>query len=277
MKVAVIGRGFGSAVMAPAYAALGLDVNVVSSRDAAAVRQACAEADFVSIHSPPFQHLEHVMLALEAGRDVLCDKPFGRNADEARAMRDAARAAGVLHFLNFEFRAQPAWARARALIREGAIGELTHVSWTSFGNGLRGRPHGWLNDAALAGGWIGAYGSHAIDAIRYFFDRDIIDCGGIARTEIVFRPDDQGNPVRSTAEDGFSCWFALEGGGTANVDSGYATPVNLPTSTVLIGSKAAIAIDDEATLRVIHPQGEPEVIDRLRAAIRRVDGPASPN
>ena len=49
-----------------------------------------------------------MLRAVEAGKDVLCDKPFGKNGAEAREMRDAAKAAGVLHFLNFEFRQQPA-------------------------------------------------------------------------------------------------------------------------------------------------------------------------
>ena len=49
-------------------------------------------------------HLDHVTGAIEQGHAVLCDKPFGRNADEATEMRDRACEAGVLHFLNFEFR-----------------------------------------------------------------------------------------------------------------------------------------------------------------------------
>jgi len=261
MKVAVIGRGFGANVMAPAYRGLGCEVEVVPSRDEAAIARACAGADLVSIHSPPFQHREHVLAALAAGRDVLCDKPFGRNGAEARELRDAAKAAGVLHFLNFEFRAQPAWAKAQQLVASGAIGALTHISWTSFGNGMRGRPHGWLYDTDLAGGWIGAYGSHAIDAVRFFFGREIAGCGGLARTEIAFRPDGDGQQVRSTAEDSFSCWLTIEGGGTASIDTSYAAAVNIPAATVLFGSEAAISIDSDTRLRILRPKGEPEALD----------------
>ena len=88
------------------FASLGWDVEIVPSRDPDAVARACATADLVSVHSPPFQHREHVLAALAAGRAVLCDKPFGRNgADIERSTlwvnaegADAFRAAGVSLF-----------------------------------------------------------------------------------------------------------------------------------------------------------------------------------
>lgn len=261
MRVAVIGRGFGAGIMAPAYEGLGFQVEIVPSRDSEAVARACETADLVSIHSPPFQHREHVLAALAAGRDVLCDKPFGRNGAEAREMRDAAKAAGVLHFLNFEFRCQPAWDKARELIGEGAIGELVHVNWSSFGNGLRGREHGWLNDASLSGGWIGAYGSHVIDGLRYFFGKEVADCAGIARTETQFRPDGEGIQVRSTAEDSFSVWFAMKGGGTVSVDTGYSAAVNLPSSIQLLGSEGAVTIAGDSMVTLHRPREQPQTFD----------------
>jgi predicted dehydrogenase len=244
MRVAVIGRGFGKYAMAPAYTALGCEVDLVAARDAAAVEAACQSADLVSIHSPPFQHREHVLMALETGKPVLCDKPFGRDAAEAREMRDAARAAGVLHFLNYEFRCDPARAKARALIAEGAIGTLSHVSQTMFAAGLRGRPHGWLNDASLGGGWIGAYASHFIDGLRFYFGREVTDCGGLTRIETRERPDGDGRPVASTAEDSMSLWFTIAGGGSASLDTSFAATVNLPPVTYLVGSEGAIALGD---------------------------------
>ncbi len=171
MKVAIIGRGFGQNVMAPGFKSIGWDVEIVPSRDAAGVAAALAQPfDLIAVHSPPFQHREHVLAAIAAGRAVLCDKPFGANAAQAREMRDAAKAAGVLHFLNFEFRTQPARVRAKELVESGAIGTLTHISHSSFGNGFRQRPHGWLHDSGQAGGWIGAWGSHAVDSLRFAFD-----------------------------------------------------------------------------------------------------------
>ena len=118
MRVAVIGTGFGKHAAAPAYETLGFDVEVVSPRDDSAVQKAIAsDVDLVSVHSPPFMHLDHVTAAIDHGHAVLCDKPFGRNAAEAEAMRDRARDAGVLGFLNFEFRFNDAWSQAQGADR----------------------------------------------------------------------------------------------------------------------------------------------------------------
>jgi predicted dehydrogenase len=132
---------------------------VVSPRDGDAVKRVLAsDADLVSVHSPPFMHLDHVTGAIEQRHAVLCDKPFGRNADEATEMRDRAREAGVLRFLNFEFRCNESWPKVKQLAHAGGIGTPAHLNWTFFGNALRGRKCGWINDGDLGGGWIGAYG-----------------------------------------------------------------------------------------------------------------------
>jgi predicted dehydrogenase len=262
MKVLVVGNGFGRNAMAPAYAALGCEVEIISSRDSAAVAAACARGpDLVSIHAPPWQHEEYVLAAIAAGRDVLCDKPFGRNAAEALAMREAARDAGVLHFLNFEFRCQPSWTKAHALIAAGAIGKLTHAGFSSHGSGMRNRPHGWIFESELAGGWIGAYGTHLIDGLRWFFAAEVEDCGGLARAEVQIHPDEHCQPVRSSAEDGFTCWLRFADGGSASIDTSYAAAVALPSSLQLLGSEGAITIVNDTMLTVHRSTTAPEVFD----------------
>jgi len=169
VKDAVIGTGFGKHAAAPAYRSLGFDVEVVSPRDGDAVKRVLAsDADLVSVHSPPFMHLDHVTGAIEQRHAVLCDKPFGRNADEATEMRDRAREAGVLRFLNFEFRCNESWPKVKQLAHAGGIGTPAHLIWTFFGNALRGRKCGWINDGDLGGGWIddGVAVAAAMDRLR---------------------------------------------------------------------------------------------------------------
>ena len=159
VKDAVIGTGFGKHAAAPVARSLGFDVEVVGPRDGDAVKRVLAsDADLISVHSPPFMHLDQVTGAIEQRHAVLCDKPFGRNADEATEMRDRAREAGVLRFLNFEFRCNESWPKVKQLAHAGGIGTPAHLIWTFFGNALRGRKCGWINDGDLGGGWIGAYG-----------------------------------------------------------------------------------------------------------------------
>ena len=251
LKVLLIGTGFGERVVAPIYRELGAELAIVSPRDGEAVRAACARgADLVSVHSPPFLHLDHVMAALERGCAVLCDKPFGRDAAEARGMRDRAVQAGALHFLNFEFRRQPSRVRLKQLLADGAIGALRHVSWQFIGSGLRKQRHRWLFDAAQAGGWIGAYGSHAIDTLRWLFDDEIADCGGISRIETLSRPDRDGVEQPATAEDAFTAWFRMAHGGSVSFDTAYSTPIDLPHRLVLLGSEGALELIDEQIIEI---------------------------
>lgn len=261
MKVAVIGTGFGGRVVAPIYRDLGFDVDLVSARDTDGVRRAiAAPVDLVSIHSPPFLHLEHVMLALDHQRAVLCEKPLGLNAGEARAMRDRARSLGVLHFTNYEFRRHPARVALKTVLDAGTIGDVQHISWTFIGSAWRQRPYGWLFDAARGGGWIGAYGSHAVDTLRWLLDSEVADCGGVIRTEIVARTDAAGAEHRATADDAMTSWYVFANGTSVSFDTAFATTVALPNRMILLGRDGAIEFVDDRSLTIRRPGVEDEVI-----------------
>jgi predicted dehydrogenase len=266
MKVVVIGTGFGKHAAAPVYESLGLDVEVVSPRDDAAVKTAIAsDADLVSVHSPPFMHVDHVTAAIDNAHPVLCDKPFGRNAAEAESMRDRAREAGVLHFLNFEFRFNESWAKLKQLADDGIIGTPTHLSWSFYGSGLRGRKYGWINDRERGGGWIGAYGSHLIDFTRWLFNSEVADCGGVTRID--------GSPPDSTAEDAYSAWFTMANGCTAAHDTGFAGAVPLAPRATLLGSDGSLELTADTTLVVYRPGGQPQTFE-FPPAPRRSPPPA---
>ncbi len=262
MKVAIIGRGFGAYAMKPSFEARGWTADLVPSRDGDAVAAACkGDYDLIAVHSPPFQHRDHVLRALEAGKHVLCDKPFGKNAAEARAMRDAAKSSGVLHFLNFEFRQSPGRRKLRDLIAAGAIGAPVHASYVNYVNFMRQRDYGWLNDASLGGGWLGALGSHIIDALRWQVGSEIADCGGITRVEIKHRSDGQGGTNECTAEDAFSIWLRLENGMTATLDAAAASSVMMGQSVTYLGSEGAVELTNDSVIKVTRHQQEPQIID----------------
>jgi predicted dehydrogenase len=255
MKASVIGTGFGANVVAKAYGALGIATTVVSARDADAVARACAaNVDLVSVHSPPFLHREHVLAALAHGRNALCDKPFGRNPDEAGEMLDAARKAGVLHFLNFEFREDVARGAIKRLIDEGAIGEVRHLRWSMYAAAGRNPEirHGWLFDKGLGGGWIGAYGSHVVDTLRWWLG-EIDGASALRRTDVVARADAAGVLHACTAEDGFAATFRLASGTTASLDTAYCAAVTVPQQVVVYGTAGMLALDGITDLTLTRP------------------------
>jgi predicted dehydrogenase len=252
VRIGIIGRGFGARVVAPTFDKTeGCEVvDVVSPRDEAAVAALCArgDVDLISVHSPPFLHLDHVRRATGAGRAVACDKPFGRNADEARAMVDLARESEVVNLVNFEFRYDPVRQELRRLVLDGAIGEPQHFSTSMFLATSRSRPHGWLFDRDLGGGWIGALGSHLVDFVRWTFG-EVATASAERRTTITERPDGDGAMQPSTAEDGFVATLRSASGVTIVLDTGHAAPLNLPPRTRVVGTEGVL--ETEADQRII--------------------------
>jgi predicted dehydrogenase len=241
VRVAVIGTGFGARVVAPAFAACeGCEVvAVVSARDPVAVARACRapDVDLVSIHSPPFLHAEHVRLALDAGRAVLCDKPFSTSAAESERLHAEAERAGVLHVCNFEFRRDRARRALRDVVVSGELGSPEHVVWVHLSSGSRVplRPHGWLFERARGGGWVGAWASHAIDTLRWMLG-EVVDVSAQRRTDVPVRPDLDGVERRGDAEDGLTANLRLDRGTTVVLDSSFAAPVSLSPRLVVVGS-----------------------------------------
>jgi predicted dehydrogenase len=271
VRVGIVGAGFGSRVVAQVFAATdGCEVvDVVSARDPAVVGALCArdDVDLISIHSPPFLHRLYVEQAIAGGHAVLCDKPFGRNLADAEAMLAAADAAGVVGLVNFEFRCDPARIQLQALIESGVIGAVEHVSWTAFSSGSRLplRNYGWLFDRELGGGWIGAWGSHAIDFIRWAVG-EVVDASAALHTTITVRPDAEGNEFRCTAEDGFTAALDLDGGITVAIDTSFAAPVNLTPRIVISGSDG-----------LIESVGDRKIALRLSDGFRKdIDPPPAP-
>jgi predicted dehydrogenase len=72
-------------------------------------------------------HYEWSVKALEAGKHVLCEKPFTRHVDEVEHAFDVARERGLILAEAFMWRHNPLLSRARELIAEGAIGQLRLV------------------------------------------------------------------------------------------------------------------------------------------------------
>lgn len=82
------------------------------------------QVDAVYVASPHSEHREHALLAIAAGKHVLVEKSFTRNAAEAQEVVDAARAAGVFLMEAMWTRFLPHVVALRAVIERGEIGEV---------------------------------------------------------------------------------------------------------------------------------------------------------
>lgn len=107
--------------------------------------------------------------ALVAGKHVLCEKPFGRNSDEVRpSVEEAARRKLCLK-VGYNHRYHPAIAKAHALLKEGAIGEIQFLRCLYGHGGRSGYEREWRTDPTLSGGGqLLDQGVHALDLFRWF-------------------------------------------------------------------------------------------------------------
>jgi predicted dehydrogenase len=128
---------------------------------------AADDIDAVYIPLPNDLHAEWTMKAAAAGKHILCEKPLGMTAAEARQMAANCEDAGVKLAEAFMYRHHPSWVEARRLLAAGAIGTLQAVqSWFSYFNddptNIRNRPEN-------GGGAIMDIGCYNINLSRMLF------------------------------------------------------------------------------------------------------------
>jgi predicted dehydrogenase len=123
------------------------------------------EIDAIYNPLPNSLHAEWSIKAMEAGKHVLCEKPLAANADEARAMAQAAARCNRVLVEAFHYRYHPLAARMKAIIDSGALGAVRHVEAATciplpIPGDIRYR---W----DLAGGATMDIGCYAINMVRF--------------------------------------------------------------------------------------------------------------
>ena len=84
------------------------------------------DVDVIDVSVPTRLHKEIAVAAAKAGKHLFCEKPIALTSAEAREMLAAAQDAGVVHYLNHNYRRVPAIQLAKQLIDEGRIGTIYH-------------------------------------------------------------------------------------------------------------------------------------------------------
>jgi predicted dehydrogenase len=128
---------------------------------------------------PNSAHAEWSIKCAKAGKPVLCEKPLASDVDEAQKMVDVFAEQKVLFAEAFMYRFHPQTQRVKAMLRDGAIGEvqLIKASFTF--------PVGNENDvrlqASLAGGGVKDVGCYCINIMRFLTDEEPISARALAR------------------------------------------------------------------------------------------------
>lgn len=168
-------------------------------------------------------HAEPSIMAAEAGKHVLCEKPLARTAEESKTMLDAVQKAGVKHMVAFNYRFVPAIRQIRNLIDSGALGQIYH--WRAVYLQEWIMPHYneskiWRLDKSVAGsGALGDLGAHIIDLAHYLIG-DMKSVGALTQTFIKERPllDGSGTGVVDV-DDAFVSIVEFENGAVGTLEA----------------------------------------------------------
>ncbi len=128
------------------------------------------DVDIIDICTPTYLHKDIFIAAAEHGKQIFCEKPAALNYAEAKEMYEAADKAGVLHYLNHNYRRTPAISYAKQLIEEGKIGQIFHWRGTYLQDWITDPnfPLTWHLQRKFAGaGPHYDLNSHSVDIARY--------------------------------------------------------------------------------------------------------------
>jgi len=137
------------------------------------------KVDAIFVTTPNSCHLQDVLLAIENGKAVLCEKPMAINADECRRMVEAARKANLLLGVAQVFRFENSTARLMDRIAAGQIGKPIFARSEFSFPAAQGHARKWINDLSVAGGGpIADVGVHCIDTLRYILQDEVVRVSG---------------------------------------------------------------------------------------------------
>ena len=278
----VVGTGFGCFTHVRALRAAGFDVLALVGRDPAKtarraeavhVPRTCtslAEAltlsgvDAVTIATPPHSHAPLVLEAIAEGKHVLCEKPFARDANEARALLAAAERARVVHMLGTEYRFDTGQALLARAVHERAVGDPRLALFALHVPVLSDRDAdvpAWWADATQGGGWLGAHGSQVIDQIRVTLGEFDVVTASLLQLAHLARP--------RTADDGFVVHFRLKSGVTGVMQSTAADRGPFLIETRVVGTHGTawiVGLGDEVWVADARGTRQLPIPDDLRTA-----------
>jgi predicted dehydrogenase len=127
------------------------------------------KVEIVSITTPNVVHREMALAAVNAGKHVHCEKPIAPNAEDARAMMEAAEAKGVVTQVGYNYIKNPMLVLARDMIAHGELGDITGFRGVHAEDYMADPevPYNWRVDKSGGAGAVADLGSHIIGMARF--------------------------------------------------------------------------------------------------------------
>jgi predicted dehydrogenase len=189
----------------------------------------CPEVELVYVATPHSLHFEQVKACLAHGKHVICEKAFCLNDAQAAAMAAMAREKGLFLMEAMWTRFLPAIVKLRELAREGALGEIRHVT-ADFSYAARFDPESRVYAPRLAGGALLDVGIYPLSMIAMLLGDAPASVDGIC----VMAP--SGVDARTVAQ------LRYQSGATAQLMCGV--DVNGDSKMTVFGTEARVDIPD---------------------------------
>jgi len=220
--------------------------------------------DFISIVTPNFLHYPVAKAALEAGFDVVCDKPMTMTVEESEDLCRTVTKTGRLFALTHNYTGYPMVKEARKLVSDGKLGELRKIvveypqGWLSTLLESDGQKQAvWRSDPEKAGisSALGDIGTHCENLVHYItgleMDSMLADLGTVVAGRVL--------------EDDASILIKYKGGARGIL---YCSQISIGEENALTirvyGSKAALEWRQENPnyLRIKYPDAPEQILKR---------------
>ena len=133
------------------------------------------EVAIVSVCTTSHRHAQDTIMAADAGRHIFIEKPVATTLEDLARVRDAVCGAGIRTVVGFVVRWNPMFKTIKALVDDGAIGEI-FMAQADFWQNVAAMDipmNRWLPKKEFAGSSMLAGGSHAVDAMRWLVGSEV--------------------------------------------------------------------------------------------------------
>lgn len=195
------------------------------------------EVDIVLCATPNDVHKDIVITALEAGKNVVCEKPVALSVSDFDDMVAAAKRSGKIFSVHQNRRWDVDFLAIKSIIDSGEIGETLNIE--SRIHGSRGIPSDWRCKKEYGGGMILDWGVHLIDQMLKLIPEKIVG---------IFC--DVNNITTSEVDDGFNLRIFFESGKRATVEVGTYNFIAMPRFYMQAKSGSALIEDWQKKCRV---------------------------
>lgn len=220
---------------------------------------ALPEIDIVSVTTWNSAHAECTIAALNAGKDVICEKPMAMNAEEARKMKEAADKNGRLLQIGFVRRYGNDCKVVKDFIDAGSFGDIYYAKATYLRR--NGNPGGWFGDKSRSGGGpLIDLGVHVIDLVRYLLGKpQPVSVYGATFQKLLNRPTVKSQKDYTAAdakkndicdvEDLASAMIRFDNGAVLSIEASFSLNIKKPEGDIqLFGTKAGCKLDPQVEI-----------------------------